>query len=399
MKITESNLKLLIKSIITETMANEHALEPSKLKNMTPQQKKVVDFLVKRSFAVKNIYDIPEGGVGVTLERAYGKGSNGRVMGGPKIADVKPDGTINSQGVDVDTYIGRVGEKIEPVIQKTPNQNHEFDAGRTSVMKAVNVAEIALAAPSNTEGSTNIQRRTIEGIAKKGFKFLGMKAHGQIQLAELSNGKLTVFVFPDGSIKENNPAAVKEKVGSDGRYQDDMESGVAVKKLHQLKEQGIVRPYRFLYVGVGSGNVYGVSSAPTIEKAWEEFQKLTVRTGEDASDAAYDKATVKRKDNGFWVIQHKQSTEGMFLLLDIHSQNPDVQREITQFGLIKYADEYLRDQRQSTNPLEEESGTGAVGGYSTPFAFSRNKLGSGRAIAAAKKYGKVVKSISEKGQK
>lgn len=45
--------------------------------------------------------------------------------------------------------------------------------------------------------------------------------------------------------------------------------------------------------------------------------------------------------------------------------------------------------------VEEQTGTGAVAGYSTPFAFSKKGGGSSRAIKAAKKYGKVVKSISE----
>lgn len=45
--------------------------------------------------------------------------------------------------------------------------------------------------------------------------------------------------------------------------------------------------------------------------------------------------------------------------------------------------------------ITEETGTGAVAGYSTPFAFSKKGGGSSRAIKAAKKYGKVVKSISE----
>lgn len=49
----------------------------------------------------------------------------------------------------------------------------------------------------------------------------------------------------------------------------------------------------------------------------------------------------------------------------------------------------------SSDVIDEMTATGAVAGYSTPFAFSQNKQGSGRAIKAAKKYGTVVKSISE----
>jgi hypothetical protein len=54
-----------------------------------------------------------------------------------------------------------------------------------------------------------------------------------------------------------------------------------------------------------------------------------------------------------------------------------------------------KDKEEKGKKMDEMTGTGAVAGYSTPFAFSRkNKEGSPRAIAAAKKYGKVVKSIS-----
>jgi hypothetical protein len=42
------------------------------------------------------------------------------------------------------------------------------------------------------------------------------------------------------------------------------------------------------------------------------------------------------------------------------------------------------------NALKEESSTGGVAGYSTPFAFSKNKKGSPKGIEAASKYGKVV---------
>jgi hypothetical protein len=46
--------------------------------------------------------------------------------------------------------------------------------------------------------------------------------------------------------------------------------------------------------------------------------------------------------------------------------------------------------------IQEMTGTGAVAGYSTPFAFSRKKDGSKRALDVTKKLGfKVVKSISE----
>jgi len=82
-----------------------------------------------------------------------------------------------------------------------------------------------------------------------------------------------------------------------------------------------------------------------------------------------------------------------------------------QKKLSKYRPEILKRYTQADvdEPIEpeddryeedvsEQTGTGAVGGYSTPFAFSK-KGGTSRAIKAAKKYGKVVKSISERVKK
>lgn len=195
----------------------------------------------------------------------------------------------------------KVSENIEPVIQKTPNQNHEFDAGRNSVMKAVNVGEniqkeISLSSlfkgkkkepkfnMSHVHATINHAMEKASGDKVKAISML-TNAMNSSQ-ADLRDVYMTaIHYIRKGNINTSNRKDadfIGEKVGHDGKYQDDMESGMAVKKIHGLKE---------------------------------------------------------------------------------------------------------------------ESGTGAVGGYSTPFAFSKNKLGSGRAIAAAKKYGKVVKSISEKGQK
>ena len=45
--------------------------------------------------------------------------------------------------------------------------------------------------------------------------------------------------------------------------------------------------------------------------------------------------------------------------------------------------------------LKEMTTTGNIAGYSTPNWVSKNKKGSNKGIEAAKKYGKVVKDISE----
>jgi hypothetical protein len=56
---------------------------------------------------------------------------------------------------------------------------------------------------------------------------------------------------------------------------------------------------------------------------------------------------------------------------------------------------FVRNFQEDTN-IQEMTGTGAVAGYATPFAFTKNKDGSKRALDVTKKLGfKVAKSISE----
>lgn len=186
---------------------------------------------------------------------------------------------------------------------------------------------------------------------------------------------------------------------TDGSVLINMGHGdVGVNYGESVNEVGANKPYRFIYVGEGSGNVYGVSKSNSIEDAWKEFAKIPVRTDAgDVSDAEYDKATINHRDEGYWSIRHEGSDEGGFWIMDIETPNPKVQQEIQQLGLLKHADEHLKDKQKwdDQNPLKEMSTTGGVAGYQTPNAFAKSKEGSPRAIASAKKYGKVVKSISK----
>lgn len=133
-------------------------------------------------------------------------------------------------------------------------------------------------------------------------------------------------------------------------------AGVRTTEADDSKTKTSVLPYRFIYVGEGSGNVYGVSEAQTIEQAWEEFKKITVRMAAgDASDAEYDQATV-RKDDGYWAVTHPESDEGGFLIIDVESTNPLVRKEIGDLNLIKYANEFLEDEQEHerNNPFKSD---------------------------------------------
>jgi predicted RNA-binding Zn-ribbon protein involved in translation (DUF1610 family) len=148
------------------------------------------------------------------------------------------------------------------------------------------------------------------------------------------------------------------------------------------------KPYRYIYVGEGSGNVYGVSNQNSPEGAWKEFKKIVVRMAAgDASNAEFDKATV-RKDNGYWSIDHPQSDEGGFFLIDIQSDNPLVQKEIKDLNLLKYADEYVAE-----HPLTEMTTTmSGTPGYNIPGAFAK-KGGSQKGVEGSESIGYTLTPI------
>lgn len=81
------------------------------------------------------------------------------------------------------------------------------------------------------------------------------------------------------------------------------------------------------------------------------------------------------------------TTEYETLMKDIFKQPiKEFDRRALAIGqLEKKAREIVKQQK-----ITEMSSTGGVAGYSTPFAFTKNKKGSPKGIEAAKKYGKVV---------
>ena len=145
----------------------------------------------------------------------------------------------------------------------------------------------------------------------------------------------------------------------------------------------VSKPYKFIVVGQGSGNVYYVSNSDSLEKTLEEFKDETVRTGEDADSVGHTNPKIVQSGEGYLGIEVPSSDEGHFLVIDINSSNPIVQQEIKDLNLIKYADEYLKDREEY---LSEMSTTGGADGYQTPFAFSKRGY-SKRGLEGSKKLG------------
>ena len=108
-------------------------------------------------------------------------------------------------------------------------------------------------------------------------------------------------------------------------------------------------PFRYILFGTGSGNVYGVSNTQDIDVAIKDVLKdLTLGYSSEHSETPeYDDASTMdksiKKHDGYAEIIIKDSDEGSFGLVDVQSTNPDVQAEIEDLDLIKYAKEYLAD--------------------------------------------------------
>ena len=107
--------------------------------------------------------------------------------------------------------------------------------------------------------------------------------------------------------------------------------------------------FRFILMGGGSGNVYGVSSASDINAALKDVLKdLTLMYNYPHSETPeYDDVAAMKKEvksyDGYMIIVVPDSDEGQFGLLDTESNNPNVQAEIKDLNLIKYAEEFLND--------------------------------------------------------
>jgi len=212
--------------------------------------------------------------------------------------------------------------------------DHDFDAGRQNVMKAVNIAENERLCSCGS-GLPSYWQNDGQGIPLcrvcPKCKTEKLKKYRPEILKPYNQSQVDEPIEPEDDRYEEG---VQEKVGFDGKYVDDMESGVAVKKLHNLDE------------------VTGMNQQRAVAMLQDFARRLIYSLG--------------IKDKSSYVTAEKVIKE-----------------------FLPTFSEYFPDN------VNEMSDSGGAGAYQTPFAFSKNKQGSSRAIASAKKYGKVVKSISE----
>lgn len=127
----KSQLKVLIKKILREAIQNEIFGLGKKSSKQTPQQKWVVDLLVRRGFSFEGMQETKDEFV-ARLSRPYGKGRHG----GPRYAYVFPDGSINQDRMNVDKFLSVVGESM------AKPQDPRFNDGREEApMGAINIGE------------------------------------------------------------------------------------------------------------------------------------------------------------------------------------------------------------------------------------------------------------------
>ena len=181
--------------------------------------------------------------------------------------------------------------------------------------------------------------------------------------------------FDEGRWGVMKAVNVGEQIGQDGKYVDDMESGVAVKKLHGLDEIKNSEKYIMTFKNCGK-----------------------VGMDEVVSDNVRELLMLVKKHGCEWFmiyhndrIPHYPEIKNLIYWYD-ESKNGLVRNWIN--GMIKKFPELSHKRIKSIDSVNEISASGAAGGYQTPFAFSKKKSGSQRAMDVTTKMGfKKVKDI------
>lgn len=275
-----------------------------------------------------------------------------------------------------ETVIRKLGEG-QPI--GGVKNDHEFDAGRNNVMKAVNVGEntneilglFKTKKPSNDIDMNQVQGhiRSALNQTKDRIKAISLLTQAQQKStdAKLRDEYTTAIhyiktardlrQYMDSPNGEREPDFNNEMIGQDGRYSDDMESGVAVKKLHNLSEQKPSKKQLFIY--------------PENFRAAKNYIRISKKRDTDEFVVA-------------WFTNGQRNEPKCYYTNDaIDAWNT--------FALTK-----MEVDAANGGTIKEDSGTGAVAGYSTPYAFSKKKSGSQRAMDVTTKMGyKKVKDISQ----
>jgi hypothetical protein len=322
-----------------------------------------------------------------------------------------------------ESIIDKIGEG-QPV--GGVKNDHDFDTGRQSVMKAVNVAENDIPKMNTLEvyRQTGVkcgeaQRKKDQGTVSHLMDWF----HKAVRMEEEMSKKLAIDAFNKGYregtgySQQQKPQYFREKVGFDGKYVDDMESGVAVKKLHSLDESADVVDYNSacLYLLTHGFKKEELPSKEDAENYIRRFKSSWWGWVESWMNSKFEPHSVnenlnlkqrfvypedfKSVKNYIRVAKWPATDEFVVLWYENGRLNEDKSYftddalDARNTFILMKMDVDKANNPGMNNGVNEMTGTGAVAGYSTPFAFSK-KGGSKRALDVTTKMGyKKVKDI------
>ena len=383
-KIKAPHYKSFIKNMVKEAVLKE-IFDEAPIQNMTPVQKQTVSTLMKSGFVIQKTHEVT-GGMGVILLRP--KGNNGMPE---RVADVKPDGSINDPNVDIKHYLATIiGGKIE----HNKISHH------------------------NLEKQTKIQSRTVQRLEKSGYYLTNILNINNLKLIkvvmEKSCGRFAndkIIIGPDGRVYKKSDAEM-DVVGEvmlgqerdDHRFDDGRESvmrAVNVEESASKKEGdtvqvadgsgvdsgkiGIIVPTKFKQTNGGLIPDEPGAYKPQL-KGW-----LSVKF-EDGHVASFpanrlqipfsflknpDQTTLKE---GRYDERPCDCGSGLMSRWVLDARNIPLVRACDKCRKEKLSHyrpdvltnpNYEADEPIEPDEQEEQTGTGAIAGYSTPFAFKK----------------------------
>ncbi len=169
-----------------------------------------------------------------------------------------------------------------------------------------------------------------------------------------------------------------EKIGFDGKYVDDMESGVAVKKLHKLDEDEVDKTF----AKMEKDPTFRPKPFQPEEKPEEKLPGKFVNRGEIKLEGGIPEETARKIAEYHWdVFNHYKGirdewqffTRGNRWCCSVGTLNgkPAMLSITTEPGRLQL----LVGKELMPNKVKEQSGSGAAGGYSTPFGFKKKNSG------------------------
>jgi hypothetical protein len=182
------------------------------------------------------------------------------------------------------------------------------------------------------------------------------------------------------NLKLGRPLGMGEMVDSTGRYKDDMESGVAVKRLHNLNEETLENMGNFLsdkgWVYVGDD----MWKNPKDEKDYDIETAYRMVSWKSVVNELKDPFEPNRAANAIFSDVYKveplpdiPGSDKWFIVKSQHQETP--KRLIKKDSSGRWWWLQMVDKRKVYHPikLKEQSVSGGAGAYSTPFAFKKKR--------------------------